>query len=211
VGNQYLELLAIFLVVAGPTKAIAMLAAGTGHLDWPARRAIVIRAVAASSIVLIAFALLGQQIVAMFHVSVAALEIAGGIILFVFALHLVLGETHEPEAKAGGDISLYPLAVPMLATPQAIVAIIAVTARQTDLAERTLSLAALGTVMVVNLVVLLAIARSMRGGGDEVGKSSGASEVILRIVAILLCGLAVELVLLGLRDLGVLEAAAAGH
>ncbi|WOE75905.1 MarC family protein [Alterisphingorhabdus coralli] len=200
------DLIVIFVVVCGPTKAIALFAAKGQQMTSGERRQTVITAIMTSSIILFTFMFFGERILGIFHVSVPALEVAGGIILFVFALDLVLGESHDhaeddAAASSSKDIALYPLAMPMLATPQAIVAIVVVNARLPDLAAKANALIALGAVMVFNLVVLMGMAFAMDRGGES--KKNARSEVILRIVAIMFCGFAVELVLLGLRDLGI--------
>jgi len=197
---SFLDLLIVFGVVAGPTKALAVMMASTGHLTPAERRAVAIKGVLTATIILFVFAILGQQIIKLFHVSVPALEIAGGIILFVFAINLVLGEKHEDEGAHKGDISIYPLAMPLIASPQAIVALVVIMARAPDFSAKVTAWGALGAQMAINLVVLVAVA-SM-GGKKE--KGGGVGEVVLRVVAILLCALAVELVLLGLRDLGII-------
>jgi multiple antibiotic resistance protein len=198
---SFIDLLIVFGVVAGPTKALAVMMASTGHLTPAERRAVAFKGVLTATIILFVFALLGQQIIKMFHVSVPALEIAGGIILFVFAINLVLGEKHDDEGARKGDISIYPLAMPLIASPQAIVAIVVIMARAQDMSAKVTAWSALGAQMAINLVVLVAVASL--GGKKEQG-GGGVAEVILRVVAILLCALAVELVLLGLRDLGII-------
>jgi len=172
------------------------------------RTAVVIRSVGIQAVVLAIFAAFGTGILKFMHVSVGAMEIAGGIILFVFALGLVLGEEHaHDEAKPVGDISIYPMAVPLLATPQAIVAITVIFARAPDAAARMNAWIALGLLIVANLALLGAIAHLMQEGADKAKKGSGFAGVLLRIVAILLAALAVELIVLGLREYGVLPAA----
>ncbi|MEM1131852.1 MAG: MarC family protein [Pseudomonadota bacterium] len=206
-GYSFIDLLIIFSVVCGPAKAIAIFANEGVHMTREERRKTVITAVIASSAILFTFAILGQQIISVFHVSVPALEIAGGIILFVFAINLVLGESHDHDPAVEDapkkSIAFYPLAMPLLATPQAIVALVVVNARLPDLAAKAVGLAALGTQMVINLVILLFIGMAMKPGGEGQKTGGGVTEIIMRIVAILFCGFAVELVLLGLRDLGI--------
>lgn len=209
---NFIELVILFSVVAGPVKPMAVISARTGGLPRRERLELVTKAVVVSSAVLFVFALLGERILDFFHVTVPALEIAGGIILFVFALQIVLGESHDDETppKAIHDLAYYPLAMPMLATPQAIVAIVVIMARVEDWTARAIVLGALGTQMLINFAVLAGVAMSMKPGGD--GKSgSKRSEVVLRVVAILLCAFAVELVLLGLGDLGIVERISGGH
>jgi multiple antibiotic resistance protein len=169
-----------------------------------ARRAVAIKSVVVASIVLYVFAFLGQEIIKFFHVSVPALEIAGGLILLIFALGIVLGDGgHGPDTSEGGDIAIYPLAMPLLATPQAIVAIVVLSSRVTEAAHQMNIYLALGATLVIDLAVMVGAATLMKSG-DGAKKSGGAGDVLLRVVAILLAALAVELILMGLREVGAL-------
>jgi multiple antibiotic resistance protein len=202
----------ILLVVAGATKAAAFFAAAGKNMSSAERRGAAVKSVAIQAVVLTFFAWRGQNIMAFFHVSLGALEIAGGIILFIFALGLVLGEEHAHDDSAPvGDIAIYPLAVPLLASPQAIVGTVIIFAKAPDMTAKLWAYGALVAVFVFNLVVMYGLALLMKNGDDAAKKSSGYAGVLLRIVAILLCSLAVELIVLGLREYGVLAAAVAAH
>ena len=206
----FLELVLILLVVAGPTKALALFAAATGHLPVADRVAIAVKAVVTSAVILFVFALLGGQIIDFFHVSVPALELAGGAILFVFALGIVLGSGHDDHGETGDPkaMALYPLAMPLIASPQAIVVLVIVMSRIPAFeGNRIPVFGALAVVVVINAAVLIAAAYLMKAGGGE-KKAGGIAEVILRVVAVMLCALAVQLMLLGLRDLGLVADAA---
>lgn len=209
--NGFIELLIIFSIVCGPTKALALFAAKTSQSSVARRKAIAIEAVLVSTVILFTFALFGQAIIKFMHVTVPALEIAGGIILFVFAIGLVLGNGHDEDGGAGDNIAVYPMAMPMLASPQAIVALVVVMARSPEWSQKGVALAALGTQMVINLAVLLVVAVTMKAPKEGEVKKGGIGEVVLRVVAILLCGFAVELMLLGLRDLGIIPRTLTAH
>lgn len=108
----------------GAMKAVVVLMGLTPGGTADERRRIGTRATVTSALVLLVFAFIGQTVLHAFHVSLAALMIAGGQILFVFALGMVLGTGGDDHAQpASGDLSIYPLAVPLLATPQGIVAL----------------------------------------------------------------------------------------
>ncbi len=211
-GFGFIDLLIVFGIVAGPTKALAVLMAGTGGMTVPERRGVAVKAVLVSSIVLFVFAFLGQRIIKFFHVTLPALEIAGGLILLIFALGIVLGDGgHDDKEKAsGGDIAIYPLAMPLLATPQAIVALVVIMSRYDAFSEKLVAFAALGTQMLINLVVMWFAAGAVKQKKD--GEKSGAvGDVILRVVSILLAALAVQLMIFGFRELGVIPPALAAH
>ncbi len=204
----FVDILLVLLVVSGPTKALAYFAAKAGRMSLAERRTVGLHSVAVATVILLVFALLGPRIIGFFHVSVPALELAGGAILFVFALRIVLGESgHHDSEDGGADIAIYPMAMPLIASPQGIVAIVVIISRAQDLADRVMIVLAVLVTMAINVAVFWAFA-SAAGKSDAAKKPSVAGEVILRVVSIMLAGLAVQLMILGLRDLGVLPAAA---
>lgn len=94
------DILVLLFITIGPTKAAAMYVALTKSADLDLKRKIAFRTVLVSLIICAIFVVLGEGILKMLHISIPALLIAGGIILFVFALHLVLGED-KPEPVTG--------------------------------------------------------------------------------------------------------------
>lgn len=195
---SYGEIVVLFFITMGATKAMVVLM-GVTHGQTPAqRRRVASRAALTAAVVLMIFAVIGQTILHAFHVSLAALTIAGGLILFVFALGMVLdgGEHHAPAGE--GDVSIYPLAVPLLATPQGIVAIVVIMTAAHTLGEQLRVFAALLTVIAMNFVLMRYADAILRRLRPEI------MLVAVRVVALLLAALAVQLVIFGLVMLGVL-------
>jgi multiple antibiotic resistance protein len=204
------EIFLILLVVAGATKGASFFASAGATLSMAERRAVILKAVVTQAIILFAFAFFGQRILGFFHVSIGALEIAGGLILLIFAIGLVLGEEHkEEEGKPAGDFSIYPLAVPLMASPQAIVATVVIFAKAPDFASKLNGYIALALLLLVNVVILMLVARAMGDSSDKAKEGSAVANVLLRVVAILLAALAIELIVLGLREYGIIAAAGA--
>ncbi|MEY2883690.1 MAG: hypothetical protein RL490_1414 [Pseudomonadota bacterium] len=199
------DILIILLITAGATKAAAYFAANAAHLTLAERRQVAIQSVGIQAIVLAIFVARGPNILALFHVSVEALEVAGGLILLLFAIGLVLGEDHSADENAPKPttaMATYPLAVPLLASPQAIVAI-TIFSTTAGTGNRGPIWLALGAILALNLVVMLAIAQFV--GGKEPGQKSGSgSAILLRVVALLLAALAIEIMALGLRGYGII-------
>jgi multiple antibiotic resistance protein len=205
----FVSILLILFVVGGATKAAAFFAAAAGGMSIAERRSTVFRAVGVQAVVMYAFAFRGQNILNFFHVSLGALEIAGGLILLIFAIGLVLGEDHgHDEGAPKGDIAIYPLAVPLMASPQAIVGTVIIFAKAPDMAAKINGYLAIGVLLAVNLAILLVVGKLVNRGDGSAQKSSGAAGVLLRIVAILLSALAIELMVMGLREYGIIAAAA---
>ncbi len=216
---QFSDLLVILLITAGATKAAAFLMAQARNLSRADKITVVTRALAIQAGVLAIFAWKGDAILHFFHVSVAALEVAGGLVLLLFALNLVLGEEHGDDhgPPPGVGMAVYPLGMPLLASPQAIVAVTIASTQLKGGSSIDLWIA-LGLVLGMNAVVLYGIAFT---GGKKVANEASFSlaPVLLRVVALLLCALAVEIMVLGLRGYGVMPpmpqkaaaAATAGH
>lgn len=203
------DIMVLLFITIGPSKAAAMYLSATAGADPALKRAIAIRTVSTAAIICGTFAVAGQALLGFFHVSLPALLIAGGLILFVFALHLVLGEDHEPEPGAmpkapSLSLAAYPLAMPMMASPQGLVAIVTISAVQPGLVNKLILLALVLVQMAINIAFLLFADRIFKKVSPDVLK------VVMRIFGLLLCGLAVQLCIEGLKRLGVLTAVA-GH
>lgn len=204
------DILVLLFITVGPTKPAAMYVAMTKTADPVLKRQIAVRTILVSLIICSIFVVLGEGILKVLHISIPALLIAGGIILFVFALHLVLGED-KPESSTGlphaPSISIadYPLAVPLMASPQGLVAIVTISAAMPGLTNMLTLLGLVLAVMVVNLIVLLSADKIM----EKIPLS--IMKVAMRIFGLLLCGLAVQLAILGLQRLGVLAKVVGAH
>jgi len=199
------DIFIILLITAGVTKAAAFFAAQAGYMTLAERRSVAIKSVGIQALILCIFAARGPNILAFFHVSISGLEVAGGLILLLFAIGLVLGEEHShddtPPASAA-SMAIYPLGMPLLASPQAIVAI---TIASTTLGpgNRGPLWLALGAILAGNLVIMLLLAQ-FGGSSSGAKKGPGFSAILLRVVALLLAGLAIEIMALGLRGYGII-------
>ena len=146
------------------------------------------QAVAVSFAVIVAFAFFGQQILGYLHISLPALQAAGGLLLLLGALELLTGKEQEATAAADVNVALVPLGTPMLAGPGAIVATMVFSQRVHELAS--FAAVALGVVLV-HVALWLAmrfstpILRLIRDGGVM---------LVSRISGLLLSAIAVQLV-----------------
>ena len=205
----WIEIFVLLFVTIGPVRAAIVFLGLTKSADADLKRAIAIRTVFISAVVCVIFALVGAGILAGLKVSVEALLIAGGAILFIFALKLVLGD--EKEASAAGpppaptiDVAAFPLAVPLMASPHGLVAIVAIEATLQQgmtanaLLEAGIFVGLILGVMAINLGFLLAADRIFAKIPPAILK------VVLRVVGLLLCALAVQLIIFGFDGLGLI-------
>jgi multiple antibiotic resistance protein len=195
----FIDILTILVVTVGPLKALIVFGTLTATADSAFRRQVANRTVLIATIVTFVFVVFGGVFLKVFHITLPALKIAGGIILMLFALHMVMGGSHDEEE--GGkphapspDIAVFPLAMPMMATPQGLVAI-------------TVGVAAGELVsVVVSLVLVMALNLVCMRSADRIITAIGPSalQVIAKVAGLLLTALAVQLMILGFRDLGVI-------
>src|SRR5215472_9186782 len=196
------DVIAILVITIGPLKAAIVYATLTANADKALRRAIAFRTVIVATIVIVIFIIFGEYILSIFHISLAALKLAGGLILLLFALGMVMGEEKKgggPEGPVTIAVATYPLAMPLMATPQGIVAVVTLAAAKPGLSNMIVLIVVSLAIMGLNLVILLS-ANKILGKG-----SGGATQVVGRIVGLLLAGLAMQLMILGLTDLGLIR------
>jgi multiple antibiotic resistance protein len=198
------DIFMILLITVGPLKAAVVYAKLTGQSDRAFQRAVAFKTVTIATIVTIIFVFFGQFLLSLFHVSLPALKIAGGLILLLFALDMVIGGGHGGHEGAPvaptPDIAIYPLAMPLMATPQGLVAITTIVAETTTFGQKIGVAVIILVIMAINLAILLSAGKLLREG------AAGTMVVISKVVGILLAALAIQLMISAGKDLGLLAA-----
>ncbi len=182
------EVFITLFVIMDPPGTIPIFLALTGGLPAAARSRAAWQAVLVALGVITVFALFGEQILDYLHVSLPALQLAGGLLLLLVALELLTGKADSPEAVQGTNIALVPLGTPLLAGPGAIVATM-VFVRQTDGASEALAVAL--AIVAVHLVLWLTMRYSLVL--HRLLRDSGIL-LVTRIAGLLLSAIAVQLV-----------------
>jgi multiple antibiotic resistance protein len=190
------EFVTLFVVI-NPFGVLPAFLAATGALPGATQRRIAVVAVLVAFAVLLFFVAAGGFLLEKLGISLRAFQIAGGIVLFVVALEMVRGEAHVdvmgPGTGSVHRLAIYPIAIPKIASPGAMLAIVLlVDDDRYDVVERSLTAATLILVLALTLVILLAAAPISRVIGD-----TGAS-VIGRVLGIILAALAVNTILTAL-------------
>jgi multiple antibiotic resistance protein len=195
------------LVIVDPVGCAAIFAGFMRGSPEPFRRRMAWQGIAIASGILLAFAFGGKLLLDALGISLPAFRIAGGILLFLLATDMVFarpsgirGPTppEQKEAEKSGDISVFPLAFPLLAGPGALTSIVLLMGRASSPLAMAQVIGALAVVMALALAALLAAGQVMRLLGV-----TGAN-VVSRILGIILAALAAQFVLDGLNQ-GVLH------
>jgi len=195
--------LVTFLVIIDPPGCAPIFASLTRGTSAAHRRAMAVRSSLIAWAILMFFALLGRPMLHALGISLASFKIAGGVMLFMIALDMVFERrTKRREERAqsiGGtpdaeDISVFPMAIPMIAGPGSIASAMLWVSRADDAVETATVLAAITVVILLTMVTLLAAGPLMRLLGDRI------EAMITRILGVILAALAAQFVVDGLKQ-----------
>lgn len=196
----YISSLITFFVVIDPPGCAPIFAGLTAGASPVHRRAMAVRAVLVASGILLVFAVFGEDLLKGLGISLASFRIAGGIMLFLIALEMVFEKRTERredraakvQASEHEDVSIFPMAMPMIAGPGSIASVMLLMARNDGLQRSLVILGAMATILLLTLAALLAAGPLMRMLGARI------EAVITRLLGVLLGALAVQFVMDGL-------------
>lgn len=189
----------LFFAVIDPVGTVPVFIAVTSRYDDKQRRRIAFTASLVSALILLFFVAAGEVILTAMNIPLSAFQIAGGIVLFLFALSMIFGEG-KPEgeiklAKTGSETAIFPLAVPSIASPGAMLAAVLQTENDRfNLVEQAETTVIMFLVVGIVLVLLLGASFVHRLIGN-----SGAS-IVSRVMGLILASVAVANVLEGLKE-----------
>ena len=199
-----LEPVAVFLTLLvgmGPVKVAIVYLAETADLGPDIRRRVAIRAVTVAGIVAAFLLVAGALLARLLHFTTGALAIAGGVVLLILGIRMILGQGKpkvEGEPPRDPDaLAVYPLALPLLLNPVGIVALIAYSGSP-DLVDIGIVAVAGLIVLGIDIAVLLGLSRVGRINEQVVS----VTEIVL---GFLLAALAIQLIVDGAVDMGVIS------
>ena len=191
----------LFVVIDPPGCAPIFFGLTTGA-SAEQRRRMAIKAVIIATLILFGFAAFGEVLLRSLGISLEAFRIAGGIMLFFIAIDMVFEKrTQRREDRAQKvketpeieDVSVFPMAMPMIAGPGSIATVMLLMARATGPQQSAIVLSALAANLALMMLALLTIGPIMRRFGSQV------EAVITRLLGVILAALAVQFVLDGLE------------
>lgn len=199
--DVFVSALVTLFVIVDPPGCAPIFASLTPHASPAQRRSMAIRATLVAAGILLFFALLGRAFLNALGIGLDAFSIAGGILLFLFATDMIFEkrtERRESRAKEVAsreveDVSVFPMAIPMIAGPGSIATIMLLVARAEAPEARAAVFLALAIVLVVTLAALLAARPLMNLLGEKV------EAMITRLLGVILAALGAQIVVDGVK------------
>lgn len=197
--NDWISSFVFFFAVIDPVGTLPVFIAVTSrHSEWLRRRIAFLAVIVAAGILLF-FLFAGQYLLEAIGVPLPAFQVAGGVVLFLFALTMIFGEG-KPEqeieiVRSGHETAIFPLAIPSIASPGAMMAAVVLTDNHRFNSMHQFNTAsAMFAVLAIVLVLLLAANWIYRWIGD-----AGAS-IVSRVMGLILASVATTNILLGLQQ-----------
>ncbi|ODS12627.1 MarC family protein [Vibrio scophthalmi] len=194
----------VLWAVIDPVGSVPVYLSQTQHLTVKQRRIVALKAVAIATGILLFFLLVGQLLLEAMQIPLPAFQAAGGLVLLLFALTMIFGESKpEQEQKLTQDVShsdladlaVYPLAMPSIASPGAMMAIVMLTDNHRySLIDQAITAGVMTSVLLITLLFLLAASHIHKVIGNV-----GAA-IISRVMGLILAAVALNNLLMGIRD-----------
>jgi len=202
--DQLVKTFVVFFLVIEPVSLVPMFAALTRGGEPGYRRRMAYKSIAISALIFVLFAIAGDYVLQALGVTVNAFKVAGGILLFLLSVDMVFARQsglrsttvrEQDEARYRDDISVFPLAFPLIAGPGSLATLLLfiVDSRGQPLAFISVLAVILG-VLAITLALMLATTHVMRVLGV-----TGAN-VVSRLLGVVLAALAVQYVLDGIGN-----------
>jgi len=193
--NNLLEFLTkdflILWTTIDPIGTLALFAALTSRKSKAERRRIAFKSVFYAFAVLLGSVVLGQFILAGMGIRLISLQVAGGIILFLFGLKMIFGGSFEGESERPEkthDLAVFPIAIPAIATPGAIMAVIVLTDNNVySIAQQAMTTGVLAVVLLITYLMMLLCDRILKVIGQN------GALILVKVMGMLLAALSVEL------------------
>lgn len=189
-------------VLVDPFGTAAVFSVLTQAMTRKEQTRVALKAMFIALVILLLFSAVGRLLLEYMHISLPAFRVAGGLLLFVTAFRMIMG-FHDPDQlnsektayKDRSDIAVFPLAIPMLAGPGVMTAVIMFSTAAHDIISHIQVTVAIVLVQVLALFSLL--------GAGTLGQFFGATgnSIIARIMGILLAAMAVQFMADGITEL----------
>jgi multiple antibiotic resistance protein len=197
--HDFINTFVFLIAVIDPVGSVPVFIAVTRGYEERERLSVALRATVIAATILVFFIFVGELLLDAINVPLSAFEIAGGIVLFLFALTMIFGESKPDEeikmVSSAKDMAIFPMAVPSIASPGAMMAVVILTKNEQHTIMDQLATTAVMLSVLLLTFCLLVLARFVhRWIGD-----SGAS-IVSRVMGLILASVAVDAVLDGAKE-----------
>lgn len=197
--TEILTKIFFLIAVIDPLGSVPVYLEATKQLDQKHKKKVAVRASFIAFLILLFFIVVGQLILEGMDVTLDAFQISGGVILFLFALTMIFGEG-KPESekhmiKDYKHVTIFPVAIPSIASPGAIMAVVLLTDNNLYTIEQQAITTILVLVVVVFTMAILLAANFVQKRIGEYGIT-----VISKVMGLILAAYAVQSILSGLKD-----------
>ena len=198
-----IDILAVFITffaVIDPIGTVPVFIAVTDQYDQKTKRRVALLATVVSACVLLFFVVAGEILLTALSIPLPAFQISGGIVLFLFALNMIFGDSKPDEEirllqNSHKETAIFPLAVPSIASPGAMLAAVLLTKNSVySIWEQAQTAMVMLSVLILVYILLILAGLIHRFIG-----SSGAS-VISRVMGLILSSIATTNIMAGLSD-----------
>jgi multiple antibiotic resistance protein len=193
----FIQAFVLYFVVIDPIGNTPLFMSITQNQSGKDKIRTAFESIVIATVVLILFSIMGQFILSYLNISLESFRIAGGIILFLIALEMLFNKRQERKEKIldlnKDKISIFPLAIPILAGPAAITSVIVIATKyQSDFKLHLISILGLIGVMIITLSLFILLAKSDKFINRNI------TNIISRVIAIILAALSIQYIVDGL-------------
>jgi len=181
----------LLVLITDPVGNIPVFANALKHVPQQRRPRVIVREISIAFFLLLTFMFVGEGFLRVMNLSDLALQIGGGVILFLIALRMVFPPPAQAEAELLIEPLIVPLAVPSIAGPSALATVLLLVSQQPE--KRLEWVAALCVTMLISATVLVSAERIQRLIGSRVVTA------IERLMGLVLVSVAIEMLLRGIR------------
>jgi multiple antibiotic resistance protein len=178
-------------VTVDPIGTVPLYLSVTKDMTAVARQRAARRATVIAFALLAGFLYLGQYLLEVMRIELLSFQIAGGIVLFLFALTMIFEKSsgHDVPTGDGHDVAVFPLAMPAIATPGALLSVVVLTDNNTrSFFQETLTCAVMALVLIATLILMLLGERIV----GLIGRSG--ANILSRVMGMILAAVAVQMV-----------------
>lgn len=185
----------LLILITDPVGNIPIFANALRHVPQQRRPWVILREILIAFVLLLTFMFVGEGFLRVMNLSELALQIGGGVILFLIALRMVFPPPESAEAEQMSEPLIVPLAVPAVAGPSALATVLLLVSQQPD--KRIEWVAALCVTMLVSAVVLVSAERIERVIGRR------PLVAVERLMGLVLVSVAIEMLLRGIKTFAI--------